>query len=193
MTDLLLEAEHYVEQYLKLFLPKTRCFHTFATTRFIVECCEELAAANDLPWPEAEALFMAAWFHGTAYCRLGDSRIDGSVRIAAEFLADRDLSSDFSDQVARLIRSTREGASPSSLLEKLLTDARHRYLALPHYAIISQFIRQELKLSEQILYSDEEWKERNIRVLTIHQYCTSYALEHWDHQKRVNLSELMSG
>ncbi|MEJ1237739.1 hypothetical protein WBG78_06415 [Chryseolinea sp. T2] len=193
MTDFLLEAERYVEHYFQLFLPKTRCFHTFAITRFVVETCEELAAASDLDWSESEALFLAAWFHGTGFCANDGDRVDNSIHVFNEFIQDQNLSSGFSDMVIRLIRSTSDCCGPSSHLEQQLKDARDRHLASPLYAVMSQFHRQELSLCEGKHYSDAEWRAINISRLRNHQFYTLYAADHWDNQKHINLSELENG
>jgi len=191
MFDILLQAESFVKEFIRVSLPTSRCFHTFRHTRSVVDAAEQLAEAFQLPWAEAEALFVAAWFHATGYARNDVDYINQSIRIARYYLDNVGSPDDFKILVSSLIRSTAIGVDPCSLSERILKDAIGYYLGSPHYFICSQLRRQEIEWSEEIKYSDQEWVTINARSLEDHQYHTVFAAQCWGEQKRKNLKMLI--
>ena len=98
-SDIFIDAEEYVKQYLGLWLPATRYYHGLSHTNAVVEKCELLAAHYEIPWSDAEALFLAAWFHDIGYCKSSDDHEQKSIVILLNFLEDYTISTEFIAQV----------------------------------------------------------------------------------------------
>jgi len=186
MIDILMEAERYVEAYFREFLPGTRFFHNFQRTKAVVEICEEIAAASQLPWSDSEALFLAAWFHDTGYCHRRANHIEGSVRIAWTFLEDYELPSEFRLLVSRVIRSTTL-SEPTSELERILKDADDYMVSSQQYSILSQLLRQELEWCDGIRFTDDQWTSECIGLFKRHRFHTTFANSKWTEQKQKNM------
>lgn len=193
LTDgVLLEAERYVDRYLKEYLPASRSFHNFLHAQTVVENCELMAAEYDLTWADSEELFIAAWFHDLGYCRGREKHEEESVKIAEEFLLDHKIPDERRRTISNLILCTLPACEPISLAAKILRDADVGHVGSVYYPIFTQLLKQELEIADGIKFTEVGWAENNIRFLEGHRFQTDYAMRTWDSQKQENLRKLIA-
>jgi predicted metal-dependent HD superfamily phosphohydrolase len=190
-TDLFLEAEAYVSEFHRRYAPPARYFHTAQHARMVFEQCETLASFYEIPWDDAEVLYLAAWFQNTGYCCTSQQHEQQSIGILADFLKSFKVSRSFQRAVEKLILSTHADYRPVTLLEKILKDADAHDVSSEHYNIWSQMRRQELALCEDTAYTEHAWTVFNIAYLQSHKFYTPEAARLGEAAKQKNLTYLL--
>ncbi|QZK90806.1 DUF5706 domain-containing protein [Flavobacterium sp. CHNK8] len=189
--NLIEQAKDYVEKLFKDKLSNSFTYHNIQHTIQVVEAISLLAKMENVSVKDSETLQIAAWFHDTGYTNCYDHHEAVSVSLMRDFLSDKVKSSEFIDQVASLIMSTKFGYEPQTLLEKIMKDGDCFHLSAPNYATTCNDLREEWACLDQKKFSDKDWILENIDFLTnTHRYYTDYALEQWQPLKEKNIKKL---
>ncbi|GGG91050.1 hypothetical protein GCM10011416_04480 [Polaribacter pacificus] len=191
METLLLNAEKYVFGLLTKDMADGYLYHSISHTQRVVQAAKELIVGEQVSEVDANILLLAAWFHDVGYLNGADNHEKESVKIARNFLAEYNIDESIIDQVSQLILATKKGYQPQKTLEKIMIDADCYHVCLKNYFDVSDLLREELKTTLDITFSDEEWVRENIQFLTKkHHFYSSYAQLNWQLGKDSNIALL---
>ena len=191
-TESFSKADQFVLELFKEKLPNSYLYHNYNHTVRVVKSTKEIIENSQINVKQKEALILAAWLHDTGYTVTRDGHEEASVEIAKEYMAKEDIDAETQELVVQLIASTKMGVEPQNELERILKDADNSHFAKDYYAQTSEFLRQELLLTETKKFSPAEWREENIQMFTHkHKFYTDYAARNWKSQKDENLISLL--
>ena len=191
MANLINNAEQFVFDLLKNELDQTYLYHNHKHTERVLKSTREIIENSDVSKEEAQILEIAALFHDTGYIDGSENHEERSVEIATKFLKEQDVEQDFIDSVSNCIMETKFKEEPKTKLGKIIRDADASHFGKKYFSEASEFLRKELEIRQQTIYSPSEWRNENIKVLTEkHQFYTDYALKNWQPVKDKNLSKL---
>jgi HD superfamily phosphodiesterase len=191
MANLINNAEQFVFDLLKNELDQTYLYHNHKHTERVLKSTREIIENSDVSKEEAQILEIAALFHDTGYIDGSENHEERSVEIATKFLKEQDVKQDFIDSVSHCIMETKFKDEPTTKLGKIIRDADASHFGKKYFSEASEFLRKELELRQNKVYSPSEWRNENIRVLAKkHQFYTDYALKNWQAEKDKNLSKL---
>ena len=191
-TESFSKADQFVLELFKEKLPNSYLYHNYNHTVRVVKSTKEIIENSQINVKQKEALILAAWLHDTGYTVTRDGHEEASVEIAKEYMAKEDIDAETQELVVQLIASTKMGVEPQNDLERILKDADNSHFAKDYYAQTSEFLRQELLLTETKKFSPAEWREENIQMFTHkHKFYTDYAARNWKSQKDENLISLL--
>ena len=191
-TESFSKADQFVLELFKEKLPNSYLYHNYNHTVRVVKSTKEIIENSQINVKQREALILAAWLHDTGYTVTRDGHEEASVEIAKEYMAKEDIDAETQELVVQLIASTKMGVEPQNDLERILKDADNSHFAKDYYAQTSEFLRQELLLTETKKFSPAEWREENIQLFTHkHKFYTDYAARNWKSQKDENLISLL--
>lgn len=183
------QVQDFVYNLLKDKLSGSFIYHNFAHTSDVVMAVKLLSEQEELTEEELEMLVVAAWFHDTGYVEGFENHEEKSVKIAADFLTDKEKSAVYVNQVSTLIRATLYCYEPKTLLEKIIKDADFYHFTTENYCDRCELLRGEWKIVKQKQASDLEWARENLKMLTqCHQYYTDYAIANWQVLKDKNVA-----
>lgn len=191
MANLINNAEQFVFDLLKNELDQTYLYHNYKHTERVLKSTREIIEHSDLSNEEAQILEIAALFHDTGYIDGSENHEEKSVEIATTYLKEQDVAQDFIDSVNNCIMETKFKDEPTTKLGKIIRDADASHFGKKYFSEASEFLRKELEIRQQKIYSPSEWRNENIKVLTEkHQFYTDYAVKNWQPVKDKNLSKL---
>src|SRR5690606_4452023 len=153
----------------------------------VVKSTKELIENSQLNVKEEEALMLAAWLHDTGYTVKFEGHEEESVKIAKDFLSQKNADKETMEMVDKCIMATKFHSTPKTQLEYIIKDADSSHLAKEYFLETSEFLRQELQLLNIKNYTSTEWLEENIKMFTEkHSYYTDYATKTWKPLKDKN-------
>lgn len=185
-SDLL--AENYVVNLFKNKLSSLYNYHNIDHTTSVVNSIDNLSKSYNLSDFEKETLLIAAWFHDTGYINGGLNHEEKSIEIVTQFLDDNNLDQKYKDAIASIIDATKFHVLPTNDLQKIMKDADYNHIGSEKYFETSDLLRKEWEEVDAKIYSDLQWLELNLEMLTkSHEFYTPYALENWQPQKEKNI------
>ena len=186
--NLIEQSEDFVGNLLKDKLSNLYSYHNFNHTFTVVTAVKELCKKEDVESDDKEALLVAAWFHDTGYIEGYENHEAKSVKIAADFLKEKEKSEKFIALVSSLILATAKDYHPKTHLEKIIKDADYAHLMGTEYVTTCELLRLELKNTGVVNFSNAEWTKENLNfLLNNHRFYTDYALRKWQPLKEKNL------
>src|SRR5690606_19182832 len=133
MTDLIKDAELYVLELFKEKLPNSHIYHNFNHTQRVVKSTKELIENSQLNVKEEEALMLAAWLHDTGYTVKFEGHEEESVKIAKDFLSQKNADKEIIEMVEKCILATKFHSTPKTQLEYIIKDADSSHLAKEYF------------------------------------------------------------
>lgn len=186
--NLIEQSEDFVTNLLKDKLSALYSYHNFNHTQSVVNATKELCEKEKVNADDRELLLIAAWFHDTGYISGYENHENESIRIASEFLKEKNQSDEFIKKVADLISATAKEYIPKNHLEKIIKDADFIHIISPEYVSTCELLRLELKNTGIIDFSNLEWATENFNFLmTKHRFYTDFAQKKWQPLKEKNL------
>jgi len=191
MNSLIQETEQFVIDLLSEKLDKNFVYHNIAHTQRVVEKSLELIEGESFSEEQQQVLTLAAWFHDVGYTVNPENHEEESVKIAADFLKNKEVKESVIDEVSKLIASTKMGAKPVTKLEKVLRDADCSHVGSKNYTDFNELLRKERELVCEKKIKTVEWDDSNLDFLTKHRFYTSKASKLWEKQKSKNIAQLL--
>lgn len=191
MNSLIQETEQFVIDLLSEKLDKNFVYHNIAHTQRVVEKSLELIEGESFSEEQQQILTLAAWFHDVGYTVNPENHEEESVKIAADFLKNKEVKESVIDEVSKLIASTKMGAKPVTKLEKVLRDADCSHVGSKNYTDFNELLRKERELVCEKKIKTVEWDDSNLDFLTKHRFYTSKASKLWEKQKSKNIAQLL--
>ena len=186
--NLIQQSEEFVSKLLKDKLSNLYSYHNFNHTQSVVNATKELCDKEKVSTAERELLIVAAWFHDTGYVNGFENHENESVKIASEFLKDKNQSEEFIIGVSKLISATAKEYVPQNQLEKIIKDADYIHIISDEYVSTCELLRLELKNTGIVSFSNLEWATENFDfLLNKHRFYTDYAQKKWQPLKEKNL------
>jgi predicted metal-dependent HD superfamily phosphohydrolase len=133
VSELVKQAQAYVEPLLQKNLDPRLTYHTLAHTAYVVKQAHALADDAKLSAKEIEELLVAAWFHDSGYLDTYDGHEYKSMTRAAEWLQAQGYDPAGIEVVKNLIRVTHRNEDAKTELEKIISDADMSNLAADDY------------------------------------------------------------
>lgn len=186
------DAENYVTEMLGTQLPPDMFFHNLLHTRRVVNSTKEIADKVNLGKKDTRIVELAAWFHDTGYCYAYAGHEDASIAIAATFLTQQGLDEEYIGKVSGCILATQVPQAPKNLMEQVLCDADLYHFSMPDYPRRAELLRQEWAARLKRRYTDREWVQSNISLLTRHTYFTQYGKTVLQKNKLENIDALLA-
>ncbi|WP_316931173.1 HD domain-containing protein [Chryseobacterium sp. FH1] len=186
-NSLLIEAKEFITSLLKERLDSKYSYHNLEHTRNVVRAVETICYAEKIDPEKTSILILSAWFHDAGYIEGTADHEKRSIKIALDFLQDRNISDNIQKKISALILSTTFDHVPKNQLEKIMKDADYAHLADYQYPDTLEKLRQEWENSINKKYCNEDWFTMNIEFLKKHQYYTKFAQNDWQILKEKNL------
>ena len=192
MSQLIEEAEVYVLNFLNEKLHKNYVYHNISHTQRVVKNTAEICEHLSLSETDKTLVMVASWFHDTGFIHGAENHEEESVKIVTNWLKTKTADDNTIALVADIIRATKMDASPSTLLERIISDADCAHLASKRFFDYSSLLRKEWELTGFKKLTDKEWIQENINFFTVTQkFHTDYALKNWSKAKAKNLAKLI--
>jgi predicted metal-dependent HD superfamily phosphohydrolase len=185
------QAEDFVQRLFKDKLSDSFSYHNFTHTSSVVDAVKTIAAAQSVTGHELELLLLAAWFHDVGYTKGCERHEAESIVMAEAFLRERNYNADDIAKITTLINATLKTYVPVNDLEKIIRDADYYHLANKDYLASSESLKQELKKTMNLDFTDLQWAKENLNFLRNHQFYSDYAIQHWQIKKEKNIRRIL--
>ena len=173
-------------------LPNTFIYHNYTHTERVLKSTREIIDNSELSDEEIQILELTALLHDVGYTKGCNNHEEESVKIATAFLEEKKVDENIIKAVSNCIMANKFDTEPTHKLDKIIRDADSSHFGKKYFDEASEFLRQELELTNVESFSATEWRNGNIKVLAKkHKFYTDYALENWQPRKEKNLSKLM--
>jgi HD superfamily phosphodiesterase len=186
------KLERKILSKLKEELPKGLYYHNVQHTLYVIEKAEEIIS-NDKPNVskyEVTLLKTAALLHDWGFIKQYDSNEVLAAEYAKEILPNYGYNDNEIEQIYKMILSTQFPPSPASYLEEILCDADLFYLGTKEFEFKSNELRKELKHFKDLVFTEEEWLDFELKFLKSHRYFNDYAIEQLKPLKKSYINEL---
>ncbi len=136
-------------------------------------------------------LQIAALYHDTGFLFINKGHEEKSCEIAREQLPRFGLSNNSINNICEIILATKVPQFPKNHLQQIICDADLDYLGGKDYPIINEKLHQEF-IKNEIVKSEQEWNASKISFLQSHTYFTQSSRNRRNHQKQINLEQLLN-
>ena len=187
-TELLRDTALYVKDYYSDYFNEHYYFHNYNRTINIVRHCNALAVSMNLGKQELKVTHLAAWFLELGYSVNYQDYQPKSVELAKAYFKKKEVDNDILQRIEECILSTRVPQQPVSVLSQIICDASMYHLAERDSFQYSDALRTEYAEIAQVEFTDEEWLNENIRMLSNHFYFTRSARDLFQKRKDKTLA-----
>ena len=177
----------YVSRLLTRSLSNELYFHDLRHTLNVVRGVRNICKHMEFSEEEYEILLLAAWFHDTGHVHTYKGHEAESLKIAQEFLEEKNYPTDKIAQVLDCIAATRMPQQPKNKMQEVICDADLYHLSLPEYPHLQHLLREEWSQVLNQKYTDAEWSILNLSFLNSHHYFTTYGKNVLGGRKALNL------
>lgn len=192
MQNIIINVEKYVIKLIRSELPYTFFYHNLSHTQHVVKAGLEICEAENIAEKEKDLVQIALWLHDIGYVKSHINHEYESEVLALEFLKSHKVEAKDIALIVQLIRATKVGYEPETILECIVKDADTSHVGSKDYFDISELLRNEWEYTQKKVYTDSEWTNENIVYTTkCHHYYTNYALINWQKNKDKNLRTLL--
>ena len=167
-------------------------FHNLGHTLLVVNGVKRIGKAEGLSKDELFILELAAFLHDVGYTEKYWGHEEESARIAAEFLGANGLALEKIVLVKKCIVATKFPQHRVSKLEQVICDADFYHFSLPDYQDYASRLKTEWETNLDLFYTDVEWDELNLKMLSAHVYFTDYGGKILQQKKALNIAKLKS-
>ena len=187
-TELLRATALYVQEYYNNHFSEQYSFHQYNRTVNIVRNCDALGMRMNLDKQNLKILHLTAWFLELGYCRDYYNYQEHSVQLAREYFKTTAPDDDIMEQIEEAILSTRVPQQPVSAIAQIICDAGMYHLAGKDTFANAELLRAEYAAIVQKEFTDEEWINENIKMISDNFYFTAAAKDVYQKRKDKNLS-----
>jgi len=164
----------YVTDLLGERLNADMTFHNLQHTLDVFEAVTKISQHTSLDVDSVTNLQLAALFHDTGYVFQYVGHEDLSMAIAGTYLMQQGYHKGMYSPILACIEATKMPQSPQNLLQQVMCDADFYHFAKPDYLQYAKRLRDEWKFYMHRTFTDEEWAQLNIAILSNHTYFTEY-------------------
>jgi HD superfamily phosphodiesterase len=188
-SDFVDKARTYAREVLSN-LPPELTYHTFDHTEEVAAAAEMIGKESGLTGTDLETVLIAAWFHDVGYVKGHYLHEIESAKMADAQLTAWGFPSDRIQQVKAAIESTRVPQVPRTLIDKVLCDADMYHLSTEDAESHAALLRQEISVTKNFVFTDDEWRRSNYQFLKAHEFATPYGQTVLEEKKKKNIKAL---
>lgn len=166
-------------------------YHNLRHTLDVMEVCEQLCEAENVPPYEQVLLRTAAAYHDAGFLESPQNHEEAGCRMVQRYLPIFGYSDNAIERICDIILATKIPQTPHNLLEEILCDADLDYLGRIDFLEIGQGLFMELK-TRGMLQTEQEWNLLQLQFLSEHKYFTTTNQQRREPLKQVHLSQLRS-
>jgi predicted metal-dependent HD superfamily phosphohydrolase len=189
-SNIVTKASEFVASLFEDRLPDHLPFHTFEHTKMVARTAHTIGKGMKLGEEGIEVVTLAAWLHDVGYTELYKGHEEISVRIATEFLKGENYPDEKIELIIGCIRATKIPQQPHNLLEEIVADADLSGFGRKSFFKQSELLHSEWERALGKSFTEAEWAQQNLELLTGHRYFTIYAQETFSEQKAENIRTL---
>lgn len=164
-------------------LPSSLKYHDMSHIMDVYDVCNQYIDRLKLSEQEACELRIGALMHDIGFTKSNTNHEEVGAQMAEEILRKHNVDQPCIESVQGLILATKIPQSPTNELQKIICDADLDYLGRDDYPEISSKLFEELKLAN-IIRTEEEWKNIQVRFLKAHQFHTDFAKKNREPKKQ---------
>ncbi len=182
---------HVTEMFHKL-QPIHLVFHNLAHTVNVVKKVNEIAGHYNLSEEDMMVVFIAAWFHDTGYLLdKPENHEFKSVDLMKEFMQENKVSDDIINKIEKCILSTRAPRNPHDLNAEILCDAdTYQFGSKKEFKKSNKLTFEEACYFTEFKLTKHAFDEKTVKLLTDHEYYTTYCKEILDGVKKDNIKKV---
>lgn len=188
--EIVAHAQSFASDHIRRYVDKRFVYHDLSHTEYVVSWTARLAKKAGLGKHERMLLAIAAWFHDTGYARQVEDNEQFGAQLAEDFLRQQGTDPEEIGIIRDCILATQHPQQPHTLLQQILCDADLLHLSDQHFMERSQQLREEWRLTKQLVFSDEDWLALNYDFLSKHRYHTLHAQKQREKKKEKNIALL---
>lgn len=185
------KAKQYILQRLEEELPANLHYHGVHHTIDVYTSAIKLAELENITENEQFIVETAALYHDAGFLFRYEHNEVLAVDLIHKILPQFNYSKQQINTIANIILTTRIYARPTTLLEKIMSDADYDYLGRDDVKFIAHTLYQEL-LENGANFTEKEWNELQIRFLNKHQFFTTTAIKLRQKNKNNYISYLLN-
>lgn len=164
----------YIGNLFTYHLSKNHCFHNLEHTKNVVLAVGIISDHLELNENDKQVIQLAAWFHDTGFLSRPTDNERIGVLIAENYLKTNELDPHLISKVRSCILATKKGVRAKNQLEAVIQDADMFHLTQDNYWAQNSSLRNELYLTSELGYNDEQWYRINLEFLKTLSFKTSY-------------------
>lgn len=169
------KAEKYIVKRLEKELPDNLHYHDLRHTTDVCAAVERLALMEGIEGDDIFLLKTAALYHDAGFVKQYANNEDIGAALAREVLPRFGYTEDQLKVICELIQATKVPQKPKNHLEQIICDADLDYLGGDEFHIIADKLKREL-FERNIVETDKQWDELQIKFLEAHTYFTQTAI-----------------
>src|SRR5436190_11431573 len=151
-------------------------YHNLEHTQETLKRAEEIAAHYKLSEQEMLAVYIAAWFHDAGRIFTGpENHEEKSVELMKSFMQINSPEAELIQIIEGCILATKRSATPTTLLQQILSDADTYHLGTKEFKKTNKRVRKEIEVDRDI--SKEAFDVKTLEFMENHKYYTSYCIE----------------
>ena len=168
-------AKKYILNRLETELKPNLYYHGVHHTNDVYEASIRIAELEGLSQEEKIIINTAALYHDSGFIYQYEHNEEVAAQLVAVVLPKFGYNDSQIKEIAKIILSTKIRARPSSLFEKIMSDADYDYLGRHDVTDIAATLHKEL-FEYDFKFSEQEWNEMQIKFLEKHLYFTESSL-----------------
>lgn len=184
-------AKKYILDRLERELNSNLLYHGVHHTIDVYEVSIKLAELESLDQEEKEIIHTAALYHDAGFLFEYHNNERLAVRLIKEMLPSFGYNKKQMQAISEIILSTQVQARPTSLLQKIMSDADSDYLGREDNLKIADTLYHELG-ENGYPFTDKEWNDMQIMFLNNHEYHTASSINLRSNKKEEYLRHLKS-
>lgn len=183
------KAEKYIIKRLKKELPDNLHYHDLRHTTDVCAAVERIALMEGIEGDDIFLLKTAALYHDAGFVHQYANNEDLGADLAKEVLPRFGYTEDQIEVIRGLIQATKVPQKPTTHLQQIICDADLDYLGGDEFHPIADKLKREL-MERDIIASDKQWDELQVKFLEAHTYFTKTAIELRRAEKLARIEEV---
>lgn len=188
--------EHYnrlktfVLEKLENELPNHLSYHAIDHTLDVLDVCNQYIERLNLSNKDAYLLRIGALVHDLGFLETYKNHEELGAQMAAEIMSGLGMETSEIEEVKGLILATKIPQTPTTSLQEIICDADLDYLGRDDYPEISFKLFEEL-MACNLISTDEEWRDLQVRFLKNHTFHTDFAKAEREPKKQFWLDKIL--
>jgi len=191
-SNLLVEINHYVMDYLNLHTDKGMTYHNAEHAKYVAKAALKISKGYTLSEEDIFILTVAAWFHDIGYTEGPENHELRGSKMAEKYLSGLKIADSVIDKIAKLILATEIGYQPVNRLEETIRDADLFHLGTATFEKKSKQLHKEDEFLMNKAISNKDWFTGSLEFLKNHQYYTIFCQLRSASKKQQNIQLLQS-
>ncbi|MCB9360458.1 MAG: HD domain-containing protein [Flavobacteriales bacterium] len=183
------KAERYIVNRLEKELPNNLHYHDLRHTLDVCAAVERIALMEGVEGDDIFLLKTAALYHDAGFVKQYSNNEEIGAALAKEVLPRFGYTDEQIEVIHQLIKATKVPQQPKNKLEEIICDADLDYLGGNDFHLIADKLKREL-MERDIVQTDKQWDELQIKFLEQHRYFTKTAIELRRDNKKARIEEV---